>query len=571
MKSACRKALLLAVLPFALASCVKTSTEIGKDLIDQSLLYDTYTVEFPIEDIRLRRADDLSGFSDTRLAIGAIRDETFGLTTRSTAFCLVPALDTLDLGTDPEFVRFHVHFASDSISTAAPGQEHIIQNLFVYSLIDTLSSKHSGTNREVPHGTEIVTRGIPVYDGKDSLSFELNAAYGQKYIDILKRLGPVLASRDEIATINKYKEYIEAVPGIYIESDIPEGIGGRINLFELSCLSVSNNYYYRNENVARLTVRSTYNGVRKDTTFMFIPGEPTLYNEAEYLESNKQFYQYVFNRTGHEAPEADAVDEIRIEGGGGLKPVIPAAQLRRKVVDAIVQRGGDPSKTVINKASLILPYEAPEDETLVDLFPSVISPTIRKTNSDETINFAGLTDASASSENQGDLDRANRVYAPDITYHMQQMLLRDDLDTEDDADIWFLTVHSETVANANGNAEQEAYYQQMMYAMYYNNLYGGGYGYGGYGGYGYGGYGYGGYGGYGGYSNYYNMMMMSSLLSQMNQTTYSTTQELDKDRYYRAILNGPAATATNPPSCPLLLPGAKRVPTFRVTFSVPKG
>ena len=571
MKSACRKALILAALPFALASCFKTSTEIGKDLIDQSLLYDTYTVEFPIEEIRLRRADDLSGFSDSRLAIGAIRDETFGLTTRSTAFCLVPALDTLDLGTDPEFVRFLVHFEADTISTAHEGQEHIIQNLFVYSLTDTLSSKKSGTNREVPHSAETVTRGIPIYDGEDSLSFELNRAYGQKYIDVIKRLGPVLASRDEIETINKYREYIQEVPGIYIESDVPEGIGGRINLFELSVLSVSNNYYYRNENVGRLTVRSTYNGVRKDTTFLFIPGEPTLYDEAEYLNSNKQFYQYAFNRTGHEAPERMADDKILIEGGGGLKPVVPAAQLRQKVVEAIVARGGDPAKTVINKASLIFPYEAPDDEKVVDLFPSMISPTIRKTATDGTISFAGLTDASASSENQGDLDRANRAYAPDITYHMQQLLQRKDLDTKDDADIWFLTVHSETVENANGNAEQEAYYQQMMYAMYYNNLYGGGYG--GYGGYGYGGYGYGygGYGGYGGYSNYYNMMMMSSLLNQMNQTTYTTSQELDKDRYYRAILNGPASTATNPTSCLLLPPGARRIPTFRVTFSVPKG
>ena len=535
MKSACRKALLLAVLPLALASCVKTSTEIGKDLIDQSLLYDTYTVEFPIEDIRLRRADDLSGFSDTRLAIGAIRDETFGLTTRSTAFSLIPALDTLDLGTDPEFVRFVVHFAADTISAATPGQEHIFQNLFIYSLTDTLSSKKSGTNRNVPHGTEIVTRGVPVYDGKDSLSFELSPAYGQKYIDVIKRLGPALVSRSKDASFNKYSDYLKELPGIYIETDVPEGIGGRINLFELSVLSVSNNYYYRNENVGKLTVRSTYKGVRKDTSFIFIPGEPTFYDEAEYMNQNKKFYQYAFNRTGHEAPEGVAKEKILIEGGGGLKPVIPAAQLRKKVVDAIAQRGGDPSKTVINKASLILPYEAPEDETEVDLFPSVISPTIRKSTDEGTINFAGLTDASASSENQGDLDRANRAYAPDITYHMQ------------------------------------AYYQQMMYAMYYNNLYGGGYG--GYGGYGYGGYGYGygGYGGYGGYSNYYNMMMMSSLLSQMNQTTYSTTQELDKDRFYRAILNGPAATATNPSSCLLLLPGAKRVPTFRVTFSVPKG
>ena len=140
MKSACRKALILAALPFALASCFKTSMEIGKDLIDLSLLYDTYTVEFPVEDILLRRADDLSGFSDTRIAIGAIRDETFGLTTRSSAFTLVPAVDTLDLGTNPQFVSFKLHIEADTVSTATPGQERIIQNLFVYSTTATSTS-----------------------------------------------------------------------------------------------------------------------------------------------------------------------------------------------------------------------------------------------------------------------------------------------------------------------------------------------------------------------------------------------------------------------------------------------
>ena len=568
MKSACRKALILAALPLALSACIKTSTEIGKDLIDQSLLYDTYTVEFPIESIHLRRADDLSGFSDTRITIGAIRDDTFGLTTRSSAFTLVPAMDTLDIGTNPEFISFKFHVEADTISTAHPGQERIMQNLFVYALTDTLSSQSPGTNQDIPHGTEIITRGIPVYDGKDSLSLEFTQAYGQKYIDALKRLGPVLVDRSDDSTINKYSEYIQAVPGIYIETDVPKGIGGRINLFNLSVLSVSSNYYYRNNNVATLRVRTTYNGVQKDTSFLFVPGEPAFYNEAEYLENNTKFYQYAFNRTSHEAPEGEADEDIRIEGGGGLKPVIPMGPLREKVVAAIIERGGNPSKTVINKASLILPFEMPEDETLVDLFPKMISPTIRKTYDDGSVSYAGLTDASASSENQGDLDRANLAYAPDITYHMQQVLQRTDLDTEDDADVWFLTVHSETVANATGNAQQEAEYQQMMYAMYYNNLYGGGYG--GYGGYGYGGYGYGSYG-YGGYSNYYNMMMMASMLSSMNETTYSTTQELDKDRYYRAILNGPAVKVTNPQSCLILAPGALRVPTFRVTFSVPKG
>ena len=567
MKPAFRKALLLALPLVALTACVENSPEIGKDLIDKTLLFDTYTVEFPIEDIRMRRANDLSGFSDTRLAIGAVRDETFGLTTRATAFGLVPELDTLDIGTDPKFVKFTVRFAADTISTASPGQERIFQNFYVYSLLDTLSTKEAGTNRDIPHGTEIVSRGIPVYDGKDDLIFELNAAFGQRYIDALKKFGPVLACRDEDNKINKYSEFMMDVPGIYIDSDIPEGIGGRINLFELSSLSVSSNYYVHNYNYATLTVNSSYDGVRKDTSFVFYPGEPTFYDEEAYLKQNQKFYQYAFNRTTHEAPEMDATDRIYIEGGGGLKPVIPAAQLREKVVAAISERGGDPAKTVINKASIILPYEMPEDQDLMDFFPSVISPTIRNTAKDGTVSYGGLADASASSENQGDLDRANLVYAPDITYHMQQILSRTDLDTEDDADIWFLTVHSETVANANGNAEQEEYYQQMLMAMYYNNLYGGGYGYGGYG------YGYGGYSsyGYGGYSNYYNMYMMQSLLSSMNQTTYTTTQELDKDRYYRAILNGPAATATNPASSLILLPGTPRVPTFRVTFSVPKG
>ena len=566
MKPAFRKALLLALPLAALTACVKNSPEIGKDLIDKTLLFDTYTVEFPIEDIRMRRANDLSGFSDTRLAIGAIRDETFGLTTRSTAFGLVPALDTLDLGTDPKFVKFSVRFAADTISTATPGQERIFQNFYVYSLLDTLSSKESGTNQDIPHGTEIVSRGVPVYDGKDDLTFELNAAFGQRYINALKKYGPILVNRDEDSKVNKYSDFMKEVPGIYIESDIPEGIGGRINLFDLSILSVSQNYYYKNSNYATLTVNASYDGVRKDTSFIFIPGEPAFYDEKAYHDNNQKFYQYAFNRTTHEASEMDATDRIYIEGGGGLKPVIPAAQLRERVVAAISERGGDPAKTVINKASIILPYEMPEDQDLMNYFPSMISPTIRSTSKDGTVSYGGLADASASSENQGDLDRANLVYAPDITYHMQQILSRTDLDTEDDADIWFLTVHSETVANANGNAEQEAYYQQMMMAMYYSNLYGGGYG-------GYGGYGYSGYGGYGygGYSNYYNMYMMASYLSAMNQTTYSTTQELDKDRYYRAILNGPDATATNPPSSLILIPGSRRVPTFRVTFSVPRG
>ena len=80
------------------ASCVKVDNSLGKGLVDKNLIYSTYTEEFPLEQIKMKLSEDLSGYSDSHLTIGAIRDEVFGLTTRSAAFPLVPALDTIDFG-----------------------------------------------------------------------------------------------------------------------------------------------------------------------------------------------------------------------------------------------------------------------------------------------------------------------------------------------------------------------------------------------------------------------------------------------------------------------------------------
>ena len=91
------------------------------------------------------------------------------------------------------------------------------------------------------------------------------------------------------------------------------------------------------------------------------------------------------------------------------------------------------------------------------------------------------------------------------------------------------------------------YYQQIAYASYYNQLYGG-YGYGSYG------YGYGSYGSY--YNNYYNYATMAQYASSSATTTTSDT-ELDKDRYYNAVLRGPKAEG--------------KKPKLKVTFAVPKG
>ena len=549
-----KKVFLALCLTAALAApgCIKVDNSLGKGLVDKSLLFDTYTVEFPLEEIQLRSSEALSGYSDTRITIGAIRDEVFGLTTREAAFNLIPALDTVDFGTNPRAVRFTLNFEQDTISCANDAQARIFQNIYVTELTKTLPSSEDDTRNTqvIPHGTQLITKGLISYNGEGSLTFNFTQEFAQKYVDAIVSTGPVFKDRD--GETDKYKEFISKMPGIHLRTDVPEGIGGRINMFDFSCLSVSSNYYVRNSNVGELTINSTWNGVQKDSTFVVVPGETELIDEVEYLTNNTKFYQYCFNRTTQSTTAGPVEGKVLVEGGGGLKPVILATELANKTCSAIAAKGGRPDKAVIVKATIVLPFEMPEDYEELKYFPSVLSPTIQTTyETDEGVkrpSFAGLTDASVSTEDQGDIDRSNLVYKPDITYHLQELLSRTNLNDASDADIWLLTIHTEKVADANGSLYDNDYYQNLLYASYYNSLYGGGYG-------GYGGYGYGGYGGYG-YSNYYNYMMLASMMSASTEQTYSYTTELDKDRFYRAILCGYED---------------ERHPIFRVTFAIPQG
>lgn len=534
-----------------LPGCIEVDNSLGKGLVDKSLLFDTYTAEFPLENIQHKPSEILSGYSDTRITIGAIRDETFGLTTREAAFSLIPSLDTVDLGIDPKVVSFSINFAQDTISCADDSQARIFQNIYVTELTKPLPTSKEDTRntQELPHGTKLVTNGLVSYNGDGSLSFNFTEEYAQKYMDMLIKLGPIFRDRsdeDDDGT-EMYNKIVAEIPGIHLRTDVPEGIGGRINMFDLSCLSVSSNYYVRNDNIAYLKVNSTWNGVQKDSTFAIIPGETELYDEYTLVLNNTKFSQYCFNRTTQSTQAGPVTEDIQVEGGGGIKPVILASELQQKTREAILAQGGNPDKAVIVKATIELPFEMPGNYEDLKYYPPILSPTILTTYEDDDgvkrPTFAGLTDASVSSEDQGNIDRSNLLYKPDITYHLQELLTRTDLDTATDADIWLLTIHTEKVATASGSAYDNAYYQNLMYANYYNSLYGGGYGYGS-----------GGYNSYG-YSNYYNYMMMAQMMSASQQQNYTYDTELDKDRYYRAVLCGYQE---------------ERHPLFRITFAIPQ-
>ncbi len=539
----------LAALFLVCTACVKVNGELGSNFIPRSDVYDVFVEEFNLRHIDMKQASKLSGYSNQRITVGAVRDEVFGLTCKSSAFTYVPLDDTLDFGSNAVFKSFGFTLERDTVSAPDAASEHIMQNIRVFALedagiiLDSTKKFVSDITRAQFRGKRTITRGTPVYAGGDSLNFHINNTYGQELIDRFTAGGT--RRRYIIDTLSKYTREF---PGVLLTCDEPTGLGGRFNLFKLN-LDYTSSDYVVNGNFAELFFSAEYGGVRKDTSFLFIFGPDKV---AESVASMPT--QYAFNVCQHEGlvPEGEAVGRIYLEGGGGLKPVISSEQLRAGLMAALEKHGADPAKTIINRASIILPVENPSAEAY-RTFPRILSPCCclrsQDTHGTRYATFINLTDASVSTENQGRLNRHSGRYEPDVAFHLQQMLKLKDNETDSTFrryDLWMLAEADETVTVQNTTSAEDDYYNQMAYYSYLNSLYGGGYG-------GYSNYGY-------GYNNYYSMMYYYSMLgsSSGSSTTSYTVQALDKDRYYRAFLKGPSA-------------GGDDLPHVRLVFSVPKG
>ena len=461
-----------------LTSCFGIDNQLGEDYIATNQKYNLYTAEFNLDDIEMACPDSLSGYSTYRFTVGAIRDAQFGLTTRSAAFTLVPIMDTLDFGKNATFKSFHFTAPYDSVSCEDPSQAHILQNINVYALEKELDMKASAP--KIEHSAQRITLGVPVFSGTDSLSFNFSKEFGERYMQITQ------ADLDDIETYRKH------FPGIYITTDEPIGNGGRINMFKVPLDVASGSIY---GSYAVLKFKADY-GTRSqvDTSFYFYIGPVQKYDMSGVSSTSATEYpQIAYDLATHESKEkmeGKATDKIWFEGGRGLKPVVKAQSIKDKLSE-IVAKYGDVSQIIVNKATIEMPFEFPENYEDMRLYPTTLSPTCRIVT-DTSITFAGITDASVATENQGTINRSTLMYAPDLSHHVQSILRLKDTEKIENYDIWFLAMADEvvtTTSSSNANSEMADYYQQMAYASYYNSMYGG---YGGYGGYGYGGYGYGG-------------------------------------------------------------------------------
>ena len=570
---ACRVAAIGAIL-FGSASCVTIDEKLGESLIPTEHKWDVFSPEaVNISDIRLQSADSVSGYNTSRFTFGAIQSETYS-TTKSTSFTLIPVRDTMDFGKNTKIRQFHFSAVRDTMSVIDDNDLKIIQNIYVSELKEALDStvvymgsfsdytaEGRANKAKFLQTGERITIGTPVYSGGDSLSFDFSLSYANKVwkqIDAAQKAGQ----------LDSVEHFLKYLPGIHIETDTPAGVGGRINMFKVSL--ETNSYYMVTGNYAELkfTANYDYSDEPVDTSFIFMFGA----GDFIRVEDSRVTYptQFALNTSEHETYEEFngegkvAEAELFVEGGCGVKPVVKADGLKTILEELIAKEGiNDPKEVVINKATIIMPYDVKGDYAKLDKYPMILSPTVRL-HADGYVTYAGLTDSSISSENQGDINRSTFRYSPDISHHIQEILKLDRNDKDyakkiENYDIWFLIMHEE-ISESSSSSSSNDYYNNLLYNSYYNNMmydpYGYGYGYGGYGGYGYGGYGYG-YGGYGYGSNYYNYAMMSYYASAGSSSTEATSSvELDNDRYYYATLNGPTSTGEKP--------------QLKVTFSAPK-
>ena len=586
----CRLATIGAIL-FGSASCVDINEELGENFIPTDQLWDVFVDSEPLEEIVLRTADSLSAYSTKRITFGAINDGVLGTTRKASSFTLVPAIADLDLGKNTVVRQFHFNAVRDTLSTMNDNDQRMIQNVRVYSLKKQIDSTVLYTNAFNPgvrdkdetvdnrdrfiDFSKYITVGVPVYNGGDSLSFDFSKAYADALVAGIKQFQTEVAEEQQ----DTLKYYLDYIPGIYIECDTPAGTGGRINMFDLPL--EFDDFGYVSGNFAELKITADYEDRKQvDTSFIFIFGPSAFV--AEDAASTDIPTQYAFNTSEH-ATDKDYIKgvmagtEIIVEGGSGIKPVIKAREIKEKLHKMIAESQIiNPEEVVINKATITLPYDVNSDWSKLDKYPVILSPTVRlRSSNDKYVSYAGLTDSSIESENQGNINRSLSQYAPDISHHVQEILKLKQNDGEshtdyekrmESYDIWFLIMSEEVTSSSSSSSASSDYYNNLLYNSYYNNMmydpygYGYGYGYGGYG-YGYGGYGYGGYGGYDYSSNYYNYMMMAMYANSASSgTTESVSVELDIDRYFNAVLNGPQTVTTE----------EKQLPRLTITFAAPK-
>lgn len=500
-------AVLPAISALLLASCIEADNMLGSDLLPDGQNIRTRQVTFDLP-VSLKMSDSIATTSSTSIIIGSVRSELFGLSEFGCATTLVPVTDTSRFvaGENIRIKDFRITLQKRRTEAHDPSSEKIIQKFNVYRItknFDSTTIYNNSFTEEYYDNSAPLSIYSPTYGGEDTLDIYLSEAYALEILDSLSRRPEILD------TLNNYNK---TFPGIYITCSKPMGgiNEGRINNFKA-------------ESYGRLRYTADF-GERKDVDTSIIFATAVTEATGQYL--------FALNTSRFESKHMEAgpqTEKLYVQGNAGLKPVISSSYIRRTIqewaADSI-----DVERLIITRASIVLPFEFPEDYTVVDrLYPTTLSPSCRIHTEDNRVLYSCISDVYVSSENPGEINRSTCLYSPDITHYLQKMVAKEEDKLSEDDDIWLMP----TTKDADKNDENEDSSTDLLNYNYYNPYYY-------YDPYGYGGYGYGGmYGGaYGGMYGY-NPYGYYGAYNYGNSSDTSESQlTLDCNSHFEASMNG---------------------------------
>lgn len=322
-------------------SCINVDKTVGDILIptDHDLAVSTASVDIPIQ---MKMTDSLQSIFPDYLVAGSYNDPDLGQTISKAAFQVIPYVTENDFGDNPQPVYLRMEIGVDKALCLIRGEESIPQNIYLYALnkdIDSTTLYSNSFGRD-DYGSTPLNIGTAVYTGGDSINIEINLNYAKELLSATKE------ERDSVSM------FVKRFKGFVIATDpVPNGInGGRFNMIEPGSVYMKMKYRHI----------SASDNIDKDSILLY------------HILSTKCFYTNLFSHGSKTLETTTPKEKILIEGMGGIKPYINFKDVRTEFLAWAQKNNLDLNKVLIAKAELILPYEFPNDYTVMEQFPASV-------------------------------------------------------------------------------------------------------------------------------------------------------------------------------------------------------
>lgn len=408
---------------FFLSACIEKNDLLGSALVptNQDISIKTATFDLPVD---LRMADSLQCAVSQSITVGSLRTDSFGRFRSEAAMTVTASTDTVEWGLNPSVRHIYISFVRDTTLFVDDSQEYIPQNLHLYYLNTKLDSTYRYNNSLSFADCDPTPIADPVpYTGESAYSVDLDPSFGERFFRI------------PIASIYDDDLMMEAFHGLYMTCDDPEDPleGGRLNAFDLSSSVLYLEYDYDDGL-----------GNRKSKTASFQLGE-----------------YYSLNVCSSEAGKLvtdDPASAIYMEGLCGIKPHIPAAQLRSMIAEWAAANEIPLDRLIVAKATVEFPFEFSGDPDQFDAWPDNIFPC-KRVYTNGILSYGPIQEISDDSLELGLLDRSFLTFESNVSIYLQGLLRKSPGALTAEDDLWMMS----TVSMINSYTSETSYFSDYFY------------------------------------------------------------------------------------------------------------